>query len=110
MESNQHVTVNSRLFYLWINKEYFRTPGGIRTHIFNIQVTINCLGNNLDYWSICDPEGIRTPNSLLRRQSSYPVELQDHLVGKEGFEPPFSITSYSSTSYQDVLILAVNFL
>ncbi len=53
--------------------------------------------------SLSDPEGIRTPDRLLRRQMLYPTELRDHssvkkerqpsclfFVGVAGFEPTTS--------------------
>ena len=55
------------------------------------------------FYSLSDPEGIRTPDRLLRRQMLYPAELRDQLsikkerqpsclffVGVAGFEPTTS--------------------
>ncbi len=54
---------------------------------------------------MCDREGIRTPDRLLRRQMLYPAELRDPMlfyflsvVGVAGFEPA---TSWSQTRRDD---------
>ena len=76
---------------------------GISMALMNLEQTKNPQLSLRTFLSLRDPEGIRTPDRLLRRQMLYPAELRDQssikkerqpsclfFVGVAGFEPTTS--------------------